>query len=118
MNGNWPVALSAPDDRAFKAEFQVLCRSEADLLKMHPGVAWIDHIRLPGTGIRRIGNVRVAVQTTDHEFVAKRSCHVRQPGNVQRLNPIDAERIEVLSVIGIRKSAAHARPEPIILLSE
>ena len=37
---------------------------------------------------------------------------------MQWLNPIDAERIEVLGVIGIRKSAAQARPEPVILFSE
>ena len=60
MKRNWPMALSAPDDGAFKAEFQVFCRAEADLLKMHPGIAWIDHIRLPGAGIGRIGNVCVA----------------------------------------------------------
>ena len=72
------MALSAPDDRAFKAEFQILCRSEADLLKMHPGVARIDHIGLSFTRICRIGNVRVAVQTADHEFVAKRPSHIGQ----------------------------------------
>ena len=37
---------------------------------------------------------------------------------MQRLNPIDAERIEILSVIGIRKSAAQTRPEPVILFAE
>ena len=118
MQSDWPMAFSAPDDRALKAEFQILCRSEADLLKMHPGVARIDHVGLSCTRIRRIGNVRVAVQTTDHEFVAKRSGHVGQPGNVQRLDAIDAERIDVLGVIGVRKSGAHGRPEPLVLLSE
>ena len=38
------------------------------------------------------------------EFVAERSGEIGKAGNMQRLNAIDAERIDVLSVVGVGES--------------
>ena len=99
MQSNRSVALAAPDHGAFKAEFEILGGTEADLFKVHPGVAWVDHIELIWTGIPGVGHISVAMETADEELVAKWSGDIREARNMQRLNPIDAERVDIFRIV-------------------
>ena len=44
VDSDGSVALPTPDRRALEAKFEILRGPEADLLKVHPRVARIDHI--------------------------------------------------------------------------
>ena len=66
---------------------------------------------------RRVGRY-MTLQRSDQEFIAKWTGDVRQPGNPQRLDPVDIERIDILGVIGIGESGAQAGAHPIVLFTK
>ena len=109
VNGYGRVSLAAPDHRALKAEFQIFRGSEADLLNVYPGIAWIDYvgqIEIQAAGIDRIGHIGMPMKPTDQEVVAERPCNPGEQWNVQRLDAIDAEGVDILGVVGVGHPAA------------
>src|SRR5947209_4790703 len=103
------MSLSAPDGGTLESELEVFCRTEADLFNVDPGIAGSNHVALTGTGIVGIGNEGMAVQTAHQEFVAKRAGDIRQTGNAQRFHAVDMEGVDILRVIGVRKSRTPRR---------
>src|SRR6266567_3092647 len=115
------MPFSTPDGGTLESELQVLRRTEAHLLYVDPGVTWSDRIRHQLScrrWITRVGNESVPVQAADQEFIAKRSCDVRQPWNAQRLNPVDVERVNILRVVGISEAATESGTHRLVLLAD
>ena len=97
-----PVVNTAPDHTALKSEFQVFSRPEADLFHVDPWVDWIGMAR----------------ERPDHKVIAEGASNIRKSRNVQRLDSIDAERVDILGIIGVGHACTDSRPQPIVLLSE
>ena len=96
------VVPAAPDYGALETKLEVRQGPEADLLDMDPG----------------IDGVGVAFERADEEVVAERAGEPGKKRNVQRLDAIDAEGVDVLSVVGVGHAAADGGSEPIVLLAE
>src|SRR5258708_22482332 len=80
---NRNVTLSAPDDRPLKSKLEVFRRTERKHL---------------GMNTPRSRNV-MPLQTPNIEVIPHRPTHLRHERDVQRLHPIDAERIDILPAI-------------------
>src|ERR1017187_9660515 len=96
------MTLAAPDHGSFEPKFEILCGPEADLLNVHPGI------------IRRY----VTFERSNQEVVAERACEIREPRDMQRLNSVDAKRIDVFGIVGVSHSAAESGSKPIVLLAK
>jgi hypothetical protein len=87
------VALAAPDHGALEAELEVRGGPEADLLDVHPGVVGIG----------------VAFQRSNQKLIAEGAGEIGEQRNVQRFSAVDAEGVDILSVIGVGHAAAQLR---------
>src|ERR1700691_2579426 len=96
------VVLASPYYCALKAELQVLGGLEADLLHMHPGVVGKD----------------MALQRADQELIAEWAGQVGQHRNVERLNAVNSERINILSIVGVGHARSQAGSQPVVLFAE
>jgi hypothetical protein len=85
---------------------------------MHPWIAGGNDIRLSGSGIAGIGDVGVPVKAADYELVAEWAGDVGETGDVEWLDAIDAERIEIFSIIGVGEAATETGPKPVVLFAE
>ena len=55
---DWFVALTTPNDCAFKTELEILSGAKTDFFQMNP---WINWISMP-------------LERTDHELISERTC--------------------------------------------
>src|SRR5437868_2496964 len=96
------MSLATPDYRARKPELNVRRGLEVDLLGVHP----------------RVVRIRVAFQTAHEKLIPERPRQAREQRDVQRLGPVDLERVDVLSVVAVEEAAALCRSEPVVALAE
>src|SRR5579859_3966913 len=77
------MSRASEDDRPLEAELEVRGWTEGEHLRMNIGMVW----------------VRMPLQAAIEKVVAQRPGHPRDKWNMQRLDPVDAERIDVLRVV-------------------
>ena len=62
--------------------------------------------------------IRMTLQRTHHELIPERPRYPRKPWNAQRLSPVDAERVDILRIVGIGIRPALPRSHPRIALAK
>src|SRR5580658_9121961 len=95
------MPCSTEDDCPRKSEFEVICRSKRKHLRVHP------------RGARH----RMPLQATVEEVITERTHDLRDKRNIQRLDPVDTKRVDVLCIVRPSHGTPRSWSQPRVALA-